>query len=74
MVSTPEGFTDDSPIYPTAPKSVKKLSARKSLCIFTNILHVKKTATCRVGGATSKRNEIKYGTTPCELKQKRKGN
>ena len=52
MVSTPEGFTNDSPISPMTSTPVKKTSARKSLCLFTNILDVKdKTATRRVGAA-----------------------
>ena len=39
---------------------VKKPSARKSLCLFTNILDVKKkNAICPVGSAKSKRKEIK---------------
>ena len=37
MVSTPEGFTNDSPISPITSTPVKKPSARKSLCMFTNI-------------------------------------
>ena len=64
MVSTPELFTNDSPISPMTTTIVKKPRARKSLCLFTNILDVKKTATCRVGSAKSKRKAIKYGTTP----------
>ena len=52
MVSTPEGFTNNSPISPMTPTQVKKPSASKSLCLFTNILDVKKkTAICRVGAA-----------------------
>ena len=43
MVSTPEGFTDDSPIYPMTSKPVKKLRVRKSLCLFTNISDLKRT-------------------------------
>ena len=40
----------------------KKLSARKSLCLFTNILNVKKkTAKRRVGAAKSKRKSMKVG-------------
>ena len=35
MVSTPEGFTYNSPISPTKPTPVKKPSARKSLCLLT---------------------------------------
>ena len=42
MVSTPEGFTDNSSIYPRTSTPVKKLSAQKSLCMFTNVLDVKK--------------------------------
>ena len=54
---------------------VKKRSARKSVCLFTTILYVKKkTATFRVGATESKREAIKYGTTPWALKEKRKGN
>ena len=75
MVSTPEGFTNNSTIYPMTSTPVKKPSARKPLCLFTNILDVKKkSATCRVGAAKSKRKAIKYGTTPWALKQKQKGN
>ena len=75
MVSTPEVFTDDSPISPMTSTQVKKSSAGKSLCLFTNILDVKnKTFTCRFVSARSKRKEIKYRTTPWALKQKRKGN
>ena len=45
MGSTPKGFTDNSPISPMKPTAVKKPSAQKSLCMFTNILDVnKKTA------------------------------
>ena len=54
---------------------VKKPSAIKSLCLFTNILDVKKNSyTRQVGYAKSKRKATKYGTTPWALKQKRKGN
>ena len=75
MVSTPEGFTNNSPRYPMTPTPVKKPSARKSLCLFTNILDVKKkNATCQVRASKSKRKEIKSGTTPWALELKRKGN
>ena len=53
---------------------VKKPSARKSLCLFTNILDVKKNATRQVGAAKYKRKAIKFGNKPWALKQKRKGN
>ena len=42
MVSTPEGFTDNITISPIKLPPVKKPSAQKSLCIFTNILYVNK--------------------------------
>ena len=54
---------------------VNKPSSQKSLCVFTNILEVKKKNICRqVGAARSKRKAIKYGNTPWALKQNRKGN
>ena len=37
MVSTPEGFTDNSARSPTTPTSVKKPSAIKSLSLVTRI-------------------------------------
>ena len=56
MVYTPEGFNDNSPIFPMTSTPVKKPSTRKSLCLFTNILDVKKKTTTRqVGSAKSKR-------------------
>ena len=56
MVSTPEGFTDNSPRSPMTPTLSKKPSARKSLCLFTNILDVKnKTAIRQVRADKSKR-------------------
>ena len=41
MVSTPEVFTNEIPMYPMISTLVNKPSARKSLCLFTNILYVK---------------------------------
>ena len=56
MVYDPEGFTNYSPIYPMTSTPVKKKSARKSLCLFTNILYVKKeTDTRQVRPAKSER-------------------
>ena len=40
MVLTPEGVTDYSRNVPTTSTPVKKLSARKSLCLFTKILNI----------------------------------
>ena len=37
MVSTTEGFTDNSTRSPMIPTPVKKPSAKKSMCLFTNI-------------------------------------
>ena len=42
MVSTPEKFTDDIPSLSMTQRASKKPSARKSLCLFTNIFDVKK--------------------------------
>ena len=57
------------------PTPVNKLSARKPLCLFTNILYVKKkSAIFRVGTAKQKRKAIKSGTTLWSLKTKRKVN
>ena len=47
ILSTPEGVTDNSPNVNITSTSVKKPSARKSLCLFTNILAVKPTTAKR---------------------------
>ena len=47
ILSTPEGFTDNSPNAHMTSSPVKKSSARKSLCLFTNILYVKPTTAKR---------------------------
>ena len=60
VLSTPEGVTDNSPNVHMTSKPVKKPSARKSLCLFTNILDVKPTtAKCRFVAAKSKRKSMK---------------
>ena len=41
MISIPEGFTDNIPVYPRTSTPVKKPSDQKSLCMFTNVLEVK---------------------------------
>ena len=47
LLSTPEGFIDNIPNVHMPSTPVKKPSARKSLCLFTNILDVKpKTTFC----------------------------
>ena len=49
MVSTQEGVTDNIPNVTLTSTPVKKPSAGKSLCLFTNILGVKlKTAKRRI--------------------------
>ena len=59
MVSTPEVFTDNSPMSPRPSTTVKKPSARKSLRKFTGILNVKhETAVCRFGSAELERKDI----------------
>ena len=42
MVYTPEGLTDNSTRYSMTATPVKEKSDRKSLCLFTNILYMKK--------------------------------
>ena len=42
MVSTPKGFSGNSTISPIKSTAVNKPRAQKSLCLFTNILDVKK--------------------------------
>ena len=75
MISTPEVFSNDGPISPMASIPVKKPHARKSLCLFTNILDVKKeTASHLVGAAKYKLKTIKYVTIPWSLKKKQKLN
>ena len=65
MVYTPEGFTNNSPRSNMNQTTVKKPSAIKSLCLFINILYMKKkTAIRQVGAAKLECKEIKSGTTP----------
>ena len=75
MFYTPEGLTNNSPRSPMTPTPVNKPSDRKYLCLFTNILDVKKkTAICWVGVGKSKCKATKSGTIPWALKPKRKVN
>ena len=72
LLSTPEGFKDNSPNVHTPSTPVKKPIARKSLCLFTNILDVKpKTAKHRFVGAKSRSKAMKVGNSL--WKKKRKG-
>ena len=60
LLSTSEGVTDNSPNLHMTSSPVKKPSARKSLCLFTNILDVKPTkAKCRFVAAKSRRKSTK---------------
>ena len=64
MVYTPYGVTDNSPNVSMTSKPVKKPSSRKALCLFTNILDVKKkTAKCRIVAAESKRKAMEVGNS-----------
>ena len=74
MVSTPEEVTYYSPNVPMISTPVKKLSARKSLCLYTNIFDVKKkTAKHRIGAAKSKFRAMKVNNSQWTKKTKRKG-
>ena len=74
ILSTPEGFTDNSPNVHMASKPVKKPSARKSLCLFTNILDVKPTtAKRRFVAAELKRKSMKVCNSLWTNKKNRKG-
>ena len=55
MVSKPEIFRNNSPMSPGPSIIVKKCSVRNSLCIFTEVLDVKKTAIHRLVADKSKR-------------------
>ena len=64
MVYTPEGVTYNSTNVPLKSKTVKKLSDRKSLCLFTNILDVKpKTAKRCIVATKSKSRAMKVGNS-----------
>ena len=64
IISTPEGVTNDSPNVNMTSSLVKKPSARKSMCLFTNILDVKpKTEKRRFVAAKSKRKSMKVGNS-----------
>ena len=72
MVSTLEGVIDYSPNVPMTSTPVKKLSARKYQCLFTNILDVKpKTSKHRFAAAKSKQKVMKVGSNLWTRKKKR---
>ena len=64
IISTPEGVTDHFPNVHMRSTPVKIPSARKSLCLFTNILNVKpKTEKRRFIATKSKRKAMKVGNS-----------
>ena len=66
-------FADDSPSFPMTKTTVKKPSAGKSLCLFTNIFGVKnKTEKRLVGASKSKRRAMKVGNSMWTNKTKLK--
>ena len=74
LLSNPEGFTNNSQHVHMTSTPVKKPSARKSLCLFTNILDVKpKTAKRRFVAAKSRRKAMKVGSSLWTKRKKRKG-
>ena len=74
MVSTLEGVTYDSPNVTMKSTAVKKLSARKSLCFFTNTFDVKKKTGKRcIGAAKSKHRAMKVVNSLCTKKKNEKG-
>ena len=73
LLSNPEGVTDKIPNVHMASSKVNKPSARKSLCLFTNILDVKpKTGKRRYVAAKSKRKATQVGNSLWTKKTKRK--
>ena len=64
MVYTSEGVTYNSPNVPMKSTTVNKSSAKKLLCLLTNILDVRpKTAQRRIVAEKSKRRAMKLGTS-----------
>ena len=63
MLSTPEGFTDNSPMLTGPSVTVKNSSARKSLRQFTELLYVKnKTAVRQLCADKSNRKALISGS------------
>ena len=73
LISTPEGFTDNSPNVHMTSSPVNKPSARKSLCLFTNILDVKPTSEKRrFVAAKYRRKATKVGNSLWTKKKKKR--
>ena len=74
IISTPEGVTDNIANVHMTSTPVKKPSARKSLCLFTNILNVQpKTAKRRFVAAKFRRKSMKVCNILSTKKPKEKG-
>ena len=74
LISNPEGVIYNSPNVHMPSSPVKKPSASKSQCLFTNILDVKpKTAKHRFVAEKSRRKDMKVGNSLWTNKIKRKG-
>ena len=74
MVSTLEGVTYNRPNVPLTSTPVNKPSARKSMCLFTNIFNVKnRIANHCILDAKSKRRAMKVSTSQWTKKLKRQG-
>ena len=74
LLSNTEGFTDNSSNVHMPSTPVKKPSARKSLCLFKNILDVKpKTAKRHFVATKSKRKAKKVGNSLWTKKKTQKG-
>ena len=73
LLSTLEGFTDKSHNVHMTSTPVKKPSARKSLCLFTNILDFQpKTAKRRFVAAKSKPKSMKVGNSLWKRKKRKR--
>ena len=74
LLYTPEGFTDNSTNMNMPSTPVKKPSARRSLCLFTNILYVKPETEKRCfGAAKSRRKDMKVCNNLWTKKQNENG-
>ena len=74
ILSNPKVVIDYSPNLPMISTSVKKPSASKSLCLFTNILGVKpKTEKRRFAAAKSRSKSMKVGSNLWTKKKNEKG-
>ena len=73
IISTQEGVTYNSPNVHMTSTPVKKPSARKSLCLFTNILAVKHTTAKRRFVAAKSRRKYMKVCNSLWTKNKKKG-